>query len=243
MPRFFLPVEQAQGDLLTLSGADAAHLTGPLRMRPGDPVTVCDGAGTDIRCRILTAARDRVTLEVLARSPSCGESRCAITLFQCLPKGDKMEQIVQKAVELGAAAVVPVLSARCVSRPDPAAAEKKLRRWNQIALEAAKQSGRSALPPVAPLMGWQPALLRLAAMPHPMMLYEAERGGGLPGALPKTAEIGLLVGPEGGFSPQEAEQARSLGIASIGLGPRILRTETAGCAAIAVLQHITGNLS
>ena len=241
MPRFFLPQAAVEDGRLILSGRDARHLSGPLRTRIGDEVVLCDGAGTDYHCRICRIGRDEIALEVLHSTPSAGESSCAITLFQCLPKADKLEQIIQKAVELGAAEVVPVLSSRSVSRPDAAAAQKKLLRWNDIALEASKQSGRGAIVPVSPLTAWDDALERLAALEIPLILYEQDRNAGLPASLSKTASIGLLIGPEGGLSPEEVEQAMAAGAAPVWLGPRILRTETAGPAAIAVLQYLTGN--
>lgn len=235
------PLEAGANEIV-LTGRDARHLSGPLRARAGDEVTVCNGAGLDFLCRISSINKDTVQLEVLGSAPSAGESSCAITLFQCLPKADKLEQIIQKSIELGAAGIVPVLSSRSVSRPDAAASSKKLQRWNDIALEASKQSGRGAVAPVAPVTGWEDALSRLAALDLPLILYEQDRSAGLPHSIPRAATVGLLIGPEGGLSPQEVEQALAAGISPVWLGPRILRTETAGPAALAVLQYLTGNL-
>ena len=242
MPRFFISPEEAAADRITLTGEAARHILSSLRMRVGERLTLCDGQGTDLLTELCEAGRQQVTVQVLSRTPSTAESSCRITLFQCLPKGDKMESIVQKAVELGAVCVQPVLSSRCISRPDERAAEKKRLRWQQIADEAAKQSGRGALCAVRPTLSWREAVASLASLSHPLMLYENQQDSPLSRLPQGAAEVGILVGPEGGFSPEEAEEAARAGIVLIGLGPRILRTETAGPAAIAVVQYLTGNL-
>ena len=242
MPWFFVSPELAQQDALTLTGEDARHITSSLRMQVGESLTLCDGAGTNLLCRIESLEKTAVGLRVIKREPNSSESSCAITLFQCLPKGDKMDGIIQKSVELGASRIVPVLSSRCISRPDGASFDKKRRRWQQIAVEAAKQSRRGALPEVAALHAWDEAIETMAAMQHALLLYEEQINSSLSQAPKAAFEIGLMVGPEGGISPEEAAQCKAAGILCVGLGPRILRTETAGPAAIAVLQYLTGNL-
>ena len=131
MPLFFVSPEQAQQDVLCLTGEDARHIAGSLRMQPGERLTLSDGAGLTLHCEIESVEKTAVTVRVCGREPCASESSCAVTLFQCLPKGDKMDGIVQKSVELGAVRIVPVLSSRCVSRPEGAALEKKRRRWQQ----------------------------------------------------------------------------------------------------------------
>lgn len=242
MPRFFLPADSCRGDLLTIEGEDARHIALSLRMREGEQLTVCDGVGNDLSCVITGMGKHTVTLRVAERRGSIAESACRITLFQCLPKGQKMEQILQKSVELGVAAVVPVLSERCVSRPERAEFAKKAERYEAVIREAAMQSGRGVLPVLHPLLSFPEAVERLAALSCGLVLYEAQSGSGFSPLLARAAEIGLLVGPEGGLAPEEVLLAQAGGIEIVGLGPRILRTETCGPAAIAVLQYITGNL-
>ena len=235
MPRFF--VDAAPCDIYVLTGDDARHAAGSLRLRAGEPVTLCDGHGTDYSCICTEVHAGEVQLKVVESLSSRGEPPCEIVLYQCLPKGDKMDEIVQKSVELGATRIVPVLSHRCVSRPDAAALKKKTSRWSQIAREAAMQSGRGRIPPVEECVSYEEALHQMAASPCPVLLYEGERKLGL-SDLDLKGGCALLVGPEGGISPQEAQGALSMGVRAITLGPRILRTETAGPAAIAIVTFL-----
>lgn len=232
-------MDAAPCDIYVLTGEDARHAAGSLRLRAGESVTLCDGHGTDYSCICTDVHAGEVQLKVVESLPSQGEPPCEIALYQCLPKGDKMDEIVQKSVELGATRIVPVLSSRCVSRPDGAALKKKTARWNQIAREAAMQSGRGRIPPVEDCVTYEEALRLMAASPCPILLYEGERKFGL-SDLDLKRGCALLVGPEGGISPQEAKAALSVGISAITLGPRILRTETAGPAAIAIVTFLTG---
>ncbi|MPM06854.1 Ribosomal RNA small subunit methyltransferase E [bioreactor metagenome] len=224
-------------DTYALTGDDARHAAGSLRLRAGESVTLCDGHGNDYNCICTDVHAGEVWLKVVERLPSQGEPPCEIALYQCLPKGDKMDEIVQKSVELGATRIVPVLSLRCVSRPDGAALKKKTARWNQIAREAAMQSGRGRIPPVENCVTYEEALCRMAVSPCPILLYEGEHKLSL-SALDLKGGCALLVGPEGGISPQEAQGASSAGIPAVTLGPRILRTETAGPAAIAIVTFL-----
>ena len=244
MPRFF--TDTVEPDLLTLTGEDAAHSTRVLRMQAGEELTVCDARGTDARCVIdAPPAASAVRLRVLERMPTVSEPRVRVTLFQALPKADKMEWIIQKAVELGVHGIVPVLTLRCVSRPDDKALRGKLERWNRIAREAAMQSGRGMVPRVAAPLPFARALEALAALPVGLLLYE--RAGGvlsqaLAGAPSLPDALGLLVGPEGGFDESEAAAAEGAGLRLAGLGPRILRTETAPLAALAAVLYAAGEL-
>ena len=158
-----------------------------------------------------------------------------MTLYQALPKGDKLELIVQKAVELGVSAIVPVLTGRCVSRPDPKGMEKKRERLQRIAREAAGQSGRGIVPEVRPLLPWEKALAELAQSPCPVLFYEEARDPFGPLLEPRPGEIALMVGSEGGFSPEEAEEARGRGVRLCTMGPRILRCETAPLYALSAI--------
>ncbi len=240
MPRFFVPGNIA--DTVSLIGEDAAHVARSLRMKPGESLTLCDGAGTDYLCVITSVAPDEIQLRVERSEPSRSEPDVAVTLFQGLPKGEKMEWIVQKAVELGAARIVPFLAARSISRPDGAAAQKKAQRWQKIADEAAKQSQRGSLPRVDAPVSFEQAARDAFRCEQVLLLYE---GGGkaLREFLPKNPQsLAFFVGPEGGFDPDEVAALQSLGAGIVSLGSRILRTETAPLAALAAIMYATGNL-
>ena len=241
MPRFF--TGQPQGDTLVITGEDARHIARVLRMQPGESLTACDGSGMDYDCVICSAAPDQVVLQVQSAGPSRSEPRAQVTVFQGLPKGEKMELIVQKSVELGARAIQPVLMSRSVSRPDGKAAAAKMQRWQRIALEAAKQSGRGRIPQVLPLVDFDTALARLEEYDTRILLYEK---GGEPlsrvlGQSP-CRQIAALIGPEGGFAPEEAQAAQAAGCRAVYLGRRILRCETAPLCLLSALMYHTGDL-
>ena len=242
MPRFFINFTSAVGDVATIEGGDARHIAGALRMTAGETLTLCDGAGTDYGCTITAVERERVTLSVDTATPSTSEPTLAVTLYMGLPKGDKMELIIQKAVELGVTAIVPVAMSRCIVKLDGKDAAKKQARWQKIADEAAGQSGRGILPAVETPISWKQALTRFTAE-NTLLCYE---GGGAPiGQLvtPADTAVSLVVGPEGGFDPAEVEAVTAAGGRIATLGPRILRCETAPLAAIAVLMEKSGNMA
>ena len=240
-PRFF---SDNIGETVMITGSDAAHISRVLRMKRGDIAVVCDCRGTDLLCRIITAGESAAELEIIGRRRSEGEPDVCLRLFQCMPKSDKMDFIVQKAVELGAAEVIPVISKRCVSRPDEKGAAKKRERWQRIAEEAAKQCGRGLIPRVGEMISFSDAAARCAAGDGTGIFFY-ECGGvrlcDIPGLADKK-EINVLIGPEGGFEPHEAELAAASGLVTAGLGKRILRCETAPVASIAILMNITGNM-
>ena len=241
MPRFFVDNPLAVGETATLTGADARHLAGALRVTVGEAVTLCDGAGTDYACTVTAVEREQVSLAVEAATPTVAEPTLAVTLYMGLPKGDKMELIIQKAVELGVTAIVPVATARSIVRLDGKDAAKKQQRWQKIADEAAGQSGRGILPRVELPISWKQALPRLAAE-NTLLCYE---GGGQPiGRLvtPADTALSLVVGPEGGFDPAEVAAVTAAGGRIATLGRRILRCETAPIAALAVLMERSGNM-
>ena len=241
MPRFFVNEPLAVGATAVLAGQDARHIASALRMAVGDTLTLCDGAGTDYTATLTAIERERVTLAVSAATPTASEPSLAVTLYMGLPKGDKMEWIIQKCVELGVTAVVPVQTARCVVRLEERDAAKKQARWQKIADEAAGQSGRGIRPRVELPLSFKAALDRLAQEPT-LLCYE---GGGAPlGTLvgPADTAVSLVVGPEGGFDPAELAAVRAVGGRVATLGPRILRCETAPVAALAVLMERSGNM-
>jgi 16S rRNA (uracil1498-N3)-methyltransferase len=241
MPRFFIDYTPEVGGSATIEGADARHIGGALRMTAGESLTLCDGRGTDYACTVTAVEKERVTLAVESAIPSTSEPSLAVTLYMGLPKGDKMELIIQKAVELGVTAIVPVAMSRCIVKLDGKDAAKKQTRWQKIADEAAGQSGRGILPAVETPISWKQALARFESE-NTLLCYE---GGGEPiGRLvtPADTAVSLVVGPEGGFDPAEVEAVTAAGGRIATLGPRILRCETAPLAAIAVLMERSGNM-
>lgn len=212
-----------------------------LRMKVGEYVTVCDASGRDFQCVIEQIAPDQARLRVRRISESAGEPRVRVTLYQALPKGDKFEQIVQKAVELGVYNIVPVLSRRCVSRPDEKTMSKKLDRYNKIALEAAKQCGRGRIVQVSPLIPFAQAVRQMGQSALPLFFYE-NADTPLRTVLQdkRLEEAGILVGSEGGFDPEEAQLAQQAGLTPLSLGSRILRCETAPLAALTAVMYAAG---
>ncbi|MCR5718312.1 MAG: 16S rRNA (uracil(1498)-N(3))-methyltransferase [Oscillospiraceae bacterium] len=240
MPRFF--VEQGNPEEIVITGEDARHIGRSLRMRPGEALTVC-AQGVDYDCEIVRITDSEVFLHPLRSAPCAAEPSVRVTLYQAVPKQDKLAEIVQKAVELGVTEIVPVLTARCVARPTKADFEKKRDRLQKIALSAAKQSGRGIIPQVAALHSWKEALASMQAQDIAVMLYE-EEGGVRFGDVPLVGKqsVGLFIGSEGGISEDEARQAVAAGLHCVWLGKRILRCETAPTAAVSVLMYLTGNM-
>ena len=241
MPRFFVDGLPENG-VLVLRGENAHHAGRVLRLRPGEAVTLCDGRGTDFDCTVETVEKDAVACRVLDQHPAGSEPRQRLILFMALAKGDKMDFIVQKAVGLGVSEIVPYLSKNCVSRPEKT--DKKVERWRKIAAEAAKQCGRGVLPEVGAVAAFAHALARAAQCETALFLYENEKQTGLRDALADGLgnTVALLVGPEGGFAPEEAEAAADAGLKSVSLGTRILRCETAPIAALAAVLYAGGNM-
>ncbi len=239
MPHRYFTTE-IQNDRAFLSGADARHLAVVLRAKPGMNVTLCDGAGTDYACAVRTADPDRVELEIISTAPSASEPSVPVTLYVGYPKQDKLEWIIQKAVELGAVEIVPFFSRFCVAAPKKE--EAKNERYNRIAFEAAKQAGRGVIPRVAMPLTFAQMVQQAAAKDRALFCYEA---GGEPLLSRLEGPVGtlaIITGSEGGFSPEEAQAAVEAGCVPVTLGPRILRCETAPLAALAVAMALTGNL-
>ena len=231
MRRFFS--DEIAGATATISGDDAHHISRVLRMKAGDALSLCDGAGYEYDAVITSFSQDAVVCTLGEKRESAAESPIQVTLYQCLPKTGKMETIVQKCTELGVYSIVPVVSARCVVVPNKDF-EKKRERYSRVALEAAKQSRRAMVPEVQPLTELKkidPATFDLF-----LVAYEDEGGRTLKQALrnettPRT--IALLIGPEGGLEEGEVARLIGAGAVSVSLGKRILRTETAGMAMLA----------
>lgn len=241
MPRFF--VESLAGDPIVIEGGDARHIALSLRMKQGEELILCDGKGTEAVCAVATLCPESVVLDVKERRASETEPKTRVTLYQALPKADKMEYIVQKAVELGVYRIVPVLTSRCISRPDEKTAAKKRERLCKIAAEAAKQSGRGIIPEVDGVLTFKNAVKEMSTAGLPIFFFEH---ASLP--LRKYMEkytggdIAVMVGAEGGFSDEEAAFAEENGLLSASLGPRILRCETAPVAALAAIMYAAGEM-
>lgn len=236
MPRFF---SSPIGDSVTLTGDSATHISKSLRMQQGDIITVCD-AGTDYECEIVSVGSE-VTAKVLSSSQNVTEPDIDVTLFQCVPKGDKLEYVIQKAVEMGVGKIVPVLSSRCISRPDIKSAKKKNERYNKIAYSACEQSGRGKLVRVEPMITLNEAVSRIKE--HELSLLFYEKGGSpLTKAFKKCGSVCIFIGPEGGFDDGEAKSIVDAGAVAVTLGKRILRTETAPIAALCGCMLLSGNM-
>lgn len=239
MPRFFV---EALSDTVVMTGEDARHISRSLRMRVGESLTLCDGRRNEAEGTIVSFSADAVSVRLREFYPSESEPKTEVSLYLAVSKGDKLELVVQKAVEIGAAEIVLLLTSRCISRPKGPDAEKKVARLQRIALEAAKQSGRGRVPAVRGILSFSQALDEMEQFPASFTLYEGEcppLRAQLPGAPCKTA---LLIGSEGGFSPDEIAVARAHSVCPASLGPRILRCETAPLAALSALLFAMGDL-
>ncbi len=238
MPRFF--VDGPPSGQYLLGGENGRHGAKVLRLRPGETVTLCDGQGSDYPSSVLEASPEGLLLQIGEPVPSKGEPPVRVTVCQCLPKSDKLEAVVQKSVELGAWEIWPIESARCVVRWEGKSVEKKLARLQKIALEAAMQSGRGIVPRVlspAPLA----RAMQTACQEGDALFFYEGGGQGLRSALTQAGDrLFVFVGPEGGFEPEEAALAQSLGARLLTLGPRILRTETAPLAVLAAIMYEKG---
>lgn len=236
MHRFFVDSADICEDSLKIKGEEANHIKNVLRMQPGDAFTAFDGAGSDYMCRITDVGAD-VKAQITARVRNMCEPDIAVTLYQAYPKAAKMEEIVQKAVELGVKAIVPFLSARCVKRP------KDVSRLRRVVLAAVKQCGRSLLPPVSDIKSFEDATFQMKNHEALIVCWEEEKHTALKTALAGQArDIGIVIGSEGGFTRGEVEAMQQAGGVSVTLGPRIMRTETAGIAVLAAVMYDKGQM-
>lgn len=242
MQRFFVEPHQIDEEAhqIHITGSDVNHISNVLRMKTGEEMWISDGSKYEYRCTIESFEPDEVLLHIVYSQEPEYELPCRIYLFQGLPKADKMELIIQKAVELGAYEIIPVETKRCVVKLDGRKSAKKTARWQQIAESAAKQSKRMLIPNVHEVLTFREALKYAESMDVRLIPYELARG------MQETKEIlagiepgqsvGIFIGPEGGFEEKEIEAAIEGGAKPITLGRRILRTETAGLAILSVLM-------
>lgn len=241
---FFISPEQVQKEQVIITGPDVTHISRVLRMGPGDVITVLDGRGNGYRVRLTVITRSQAEGIILEQFTPGGEAPLRVTLVQGLSKGDKMDIIIQKGTELGVSRVVPLHCRRSVVQLTPQKAGERQQRWQRIALEAAKQCRRALIPRVTAVMDLPSALDLLAPDTLALMPWEGERGRGLKGVLQgqSSREVVVFIGPEGGFDPAEVALARQRGVLPVSLGPRILRTETAGLAVVAMVMYELGDL-
>lgn len=242
MYHFFVEDGQIQGDVVRIEGGDVKHIKNVLRMKAGEELAVSNGVDRkEYRCRIEGLLADSVVCRVLAVEEADTELPARIFLFQGLPKGDKMELIVQKAVELGAYEIIPVAARRCVVKLDEKKAKSKTVRWQAVSEAAAKQSGRRIIPEVKSVMTMKEALAYTADMDVRLIPYERAEGmektRDIIRSLKPGQDIAVFIGPEGGFEKDEVDLAAEAGICPVTMGKRILRTETAGLAMLAWMVY------
>lgn len=243
--RFLAPGADLSGHSLTIDGDLYGHLVRVLRLASGDCFILADGRGNQVEAEMETIGRGSAVALVRRRLPAdiAPKAGPAITLYHALPKGDKLDLIIEKGTELGAAAFVIFVGERSVARPDRKRIEGRLERWRRIALEAARQCGRSDVPEVEVADPLQKALSS-SLQEVKLILWEEERAATLGPILsePAPVSVGIVIGPEGGLSGEEVAAAQAAGYRSVSLGPRILRTETAGLAVLAILQASWGDM-
>lgn len=242
MARLFVPPDKLQGDRATLDEAAHRHLVRVLRLAPGATFGVFDGRGTEIEARIESVGRASVDI-VLGARRQLPAPACAITLLQSPPRGDRMDLIVQKTTELGVARIVPVFTERGMTRPASEGRDRR-RRWRTIAEEAARQSGRADVPEVTDVVALADALEKISVPTDSrFVLWEEERAQSFRQALAHgPRQVAILVGPEGGFPAAEVAFCRAAGFQAVGLGWRVLRSETASVVAVALAQAAAGGL-
>lgn len=241
MYRFYVSADQLAEKEVFISGGDVNHIKNVLRLEVGDWIVACDGNGTDYVSRIQSICSDEVVASIEKVQPTGTELPVRITLFQGMPKKDKLELIIQKAVELGACEIVPVMTKRTVVKlSEEKKINKRLERWQSIAYAAAKQCDRGIIPTVHKPASYEEALAMADQLDYNVIPYELQTGmeeaRKIVDQACKQRSLGIFIGPEGGFEPEEVERAMTRNIHPMTLGKRILRTETAGMALLSVLM-------
>lgn len=248
MYHFFVEPSQIQDKQITITGSDVNHIRNVIRLKAGDEISISNGLdGRDYHCGIAEITEEEVRCELRFIKEDGVELPAKVYLFQGLPKGDKMEFIIQKMVELGVYEIIPVAMQRCVVKLDDRKAKSKLIRWQGIAEAASKQSKRGIIPQIHEVMSYKEALQYASSMQHKLVPYEMEEsleGAGGMTATRKAIEsvqagdkVAVFIGPEGGFAEEEIREAISYGMKPITLGKRILRTETAGMTVMAWIMY------
>ena len=248
MHYFFVTPAQVRDGFCLIAGQDVNHIRNVLRMKPGEQIGVRDGISRNYICTLDKIGEEEICARIQSEEEGGSELPARLWLFQGLPKGDKMDWIIQKAVELGACRIVPMATRRSVVKLDKKKAEAKVRRWNAVSESAAKQSGRMIVPEVGQVVSFSQACAMAQKLDAGLIPYELadgmEEARALFDRIQPGMEAGILIGPEGGFDVEEVEEAKQAGICPISLGRRILRTETAGMAALSILMfHLEGRKS
>ena len=249
MHRFFVSLGQvdAINNTILITGDDVKHIRTVLRLKEGEELEICDGEGRDYRVYIDTIDEEKIYTKIVESSQSIKESSIQVVLYQSLPKSIKMDFIIQKCTELGIHSIVPISTNRTIVKIGNQKAEmKKLQRWQRIAYEAAKQSKRGRVPYIDKIHNMENIWEELRQNDLNIIAYENENTQGLKQILDNHSavikKIGIIIGPEGGFEEQEIEKANANGVLSITLGPRILRTETAGLATLIMVMYALGDI-
>lgn len=241
MPRFHLPENLSVGQTVNLPDNIVRHLN-VLRVRPNENITLFDGKGKAHTARLTVLEKRRAEAEILREETADTESPLNITLIQSISSGDRMDFTLQKSVELGVTAIQPVISERCIVRLDGERAAKRLARWQEIVISACEQSGRNTVPPVLPIIGYREALDKMPSE-STKLIMSINRARKLGDIRQPSGAIVFMVGPEGGWTEQEEQQAFEAGFQAVTLGKRILRTETAPLAALAAMQTLWGDFA
>ena len=240
MSRFFISNDNIKNNIIKISGDDAKHIKNVLRLKKGENLTICDGNGKDYYCSIKSFIENEILLDIISFNKSNTEPKIKVTLFQSLPKSDKMELIIQKCVELGIDEIVPIYTERSIIKVDKKEKElKKINRWQKISESAAKQSNRGKIPIIKPIIKFNTAIENAKIFENAIIAYENEYRYSLKNFLSdfNGKNIALFIGPEGGFSKDEINLAINNNIVPITLGKRILRTETAAFSALSIIMY------
>lgn len=240
MYRFYVEENQIGNEVIKITGSDVNHIKNVLRMKEEEEIIICNGQGKDFYCIIEAVSNSEIVARIKDSYEADTELNTKLYLFQGLPKKDKMELIIQKAVELGVYEVIPVVTKRTIVKLDDKKEMKKLERWQTIATSAAKQSNRGIIPKVVASMSYKEALAYAKTLDCNLIPYEKAKGINKTKEIIKVAKnnksIGIFIGPEGGFEETEIEAAMDINIKPITLGKRILRTETAGLTILSLLM-------
>ena len=241
MPRFFCPQPLVAGTTVSLPEAVAHHIQ-VVRLAPGDLITLFNGEGGEVQASLMAVAKRSVTAEIQAHVAREAELPYAVALAQALPEASKMDWIIEKAIELGAAGIVPLAAQRCVVRLSAERAEKKMAHWQGIIVSASEQSGRNRLAQLAPLQEFNSWSKQQNAQTRIILTPRADQSLAEWARQQPPQAVTLMVGPEGGFSEAEEKAALAAGAIGLSMGPRILRTETAGLTALAALATLWGGM-
>ncbi|HEZ2293028.1 TPA: 16S rRNA (uracil(1498)-N(3))-methyltransferase [Neisseria meningitidis] len=241
MPRFYLPENLSVGQTVALPDNIVRHLN-VLRVRPNENITLFNGKGKAHAAQLTVLEKRRAEAEILHEDTTDNESPLNITLIQSISSGERMDFTLQKSVELGVTAIQPVISERCIVRLDGERAAKRLARWQEIVISACEQSGRNTVPPVLPIIGYREALDKMPSE-STKLIMSINRARKLGDIRQPSGAIVFMVGPEGGWTEQEEQQAFDAGFQAVTLGKRILRTETAPLAALAAMQTLWGDFA